>query len=224
MKQNKNEDSESSSGFGTTIGYVLAIYIGLTCIDKYVTSIGFVNKINTELFGSNSNKTDKNNQEGVPIPENGSLGGINDKPFQNDETPQTEPQQNSSNTILCTTCNGAGELSYCSTCNNYGNTHCRRCEGDGYRDGKTCLNCTGNGILICYQCEGNPKHSKCHVCDGTGQTKSIFFECYICNGKKTTECFINSSGVCEQCNNTGFKACDYCDGDGGFYRTVSSKE
>jgi hypothetical protein len=124
----------------------------------------------------------------------------------------------------CTTCNGAGELSSCSICNNYGNTHCPRCRGYGNIDGKTCLNCTGNGILICYQCEGNPKHSKCHVCDGTGQTKSIFVECTLCNGKKTTECFINSSGVCEQCNNTGFKACGYCDGVGGFYQTVSSKE
>lgn len=63
MKQNKNEDSESSSGFGTIIVYILVIYIGLTYIDKKVTRIGFVNKINTELFGSNKNNLNNSSNE-----------------------------------------------------------------------------------------------------------------------------------------------------------------
>ncbi len=63
MKQNKNEDSESSSGFGTIIVYILVIYIGLTYIDKKVTRIGFVNKINTELFGSNKNNQNNSSNE-----------------------------------------------------------------------------------------------------------------------------------------------------------------
>ena len=144
---------------------------------------------------------------------------------QNQSQEETVENENTTGSEICTTCKGEGELNYCVTCQNQGNVHCSSCRGYGAIDGKTCINCRGNGLLLCYYCEGNPEHSKCHVCDGSGYTKKIFVECRVCNGSKTMECVVNSvNGICESCNNTGVKNCGYCDGVGGFYQTVSSKE
>jgi hypothetical protein len=136
-----------------------------------------------------------------------------------------EDVQKGTDLKTCTICDGEGIIDYCTFCRNHGNTHCSSCRGYGNIDGRTCQNCSGSGLLVCYNCEGNPKHSKCHGCDGTGQTKNIFVECIKCEGTKTMECVANPvNGVCESCNNTGVKNCYYCDGVGGFYQTVSSKE
>ena len=72
QEENRNHStkSESKSGWGTYLIYVLAIWGGLSLINNKVTPIGFVNKINTELFGSSSNSTNKNNQEVVPNNQN----------------------------------------------------------------------------------------------------------------------------------------------------------
>ena len=80
QEENRNHStkSESKSGWGTYLIYVLAIWGGLSLINNKVTPIGFVNKINTELFGSNSNKINK--------PKDSSSDGINDEPILNEET------------------------------------------------------------------------------------------------------------------------------------------
>jgi hypothetical protein len=88
-KDKEHVIEESKSGWGTYLIYVLAIWGGLSLINNKVTPIGFVNKINTELFGSNSNSTNKNNQEVIPNNQNtNSSDGINDEPIQNGETPE----------------------------------------------------------------------------------------------------------------------------------------
>ena len=86
-KDKEHVIEESKSGWGTYLIYVLAIWGGLSLINNKVTPIDFVNKINTELFGSSSNSTNKNNQEVIPNNQNtNSSDGINDEPILNEET------------------------------------------------------------------------------------------------------------------------------------------
>jgi hypothetical protein len=162
--RNHSTKSESKSGWGTYLIYVLAIWGGLSLINNKVTPIGFVNKINTELFGSNSNSTNKNNQEVVPnTQDTNSSDKINEEPIQNEVNSQTETDDNSSEsnkevnasesqTYTCLICNGEGSY-ICHSCEGKGSKLCKYCRGLGYiqKNGYSqgCGECLNKGVIDC---------------------------------------------------------------------------
>jgi hypothetical protein len=225
-KDKEHVIEESKSGWGTYLIYVLALWGGLSLINNKVTTIGFVNKINTELFGSNSNKINKNNQEVVPNNQNtNSSDGINDEPIQNEVNSQTEtddnsttnnykPQQNSSNTIQCSNCSGLGYELGCPRCKK-GYLHCRSCSGNRYdNNGRVCLYCNGTGIVICDNCGGSYSifQTKCFHCDGKKIVKLEL--CTSCKG------LVKKPGDEWYSIDRGGTLCDWCGGDGYTEETI----
>lgn len=193
-KDKEHVIEESKSGWGTYLIYVLAIWGGLSLINNKVTPIGFVNKINTELFGSSSNSTNKNNQEVVPnnqnneetITEDNSPDGINDEPIQNEINSQPETNDNSSSNtyqeperqrqlINCRYCNGRG-IETCLKCNGNGTTKCDNCYTGTITDvvnggRKTCYICNGTVRINCKNCYGKGNKGRCSSCGGRGQVQ-----------------------------------------------------
>jgi len=233
-KDKEHVIEESKSGWGTYLIYVLAIWGGLSLINNKVTPIDFVNKINTELFGSNSNKINKNNQEVVPNNQNNeekinitpdSSDANNDEPIQNEVNSQTETddnsttnnyklQQNSSNTIQCSNCSGLGYELGCPRCKK-GYLHCRSCSGNRYdNNGRVCLDCNGTGIVICDNCGGSYStfEKKCFHCDGKKIVKLDL--CTSCKG------LVKKPGDEWYSDYRGGTKCDWCGGDGYTEETI----
>jgi hypothetical protein len=209
--RNHSTKSESKSGWGTYLIYVLSIWGGLSLINNKVTPIGFVNKINTELFGSNSNLTNKNNQEVLPntqnndetITEDNSSDGINDEPIQNEVNSQTESNEsyiddNSESSDY----NSQTESNDNSSSNTYQEPKyekqqitCPNCQGKGF---ETCRQCSGNGMMKCSRCNNkgtiwtNGREESCYECNGTMRKN-----CDRCHGKGNT-------GSCRPCRGQGY--------------------
>ena len=220
--RNHSSKSESKSGWGTYLIYVLALWGGLSLINNKVTPIGFVKKINTELFGSSSNSTNKNNQEVVPnnqnneetITEDNSPDEINDEPIQNEVNSQTETEDNSSSNtyqeperqqpekVNCYSCRGSGNCGKCSkTCSK------PYYQGNGSYKWR---NETKPGYTMCQDCFGRG-HKQSHVVGGSGWEPNG--DCYVsgcedgwvncreCNGSGNGTLL----GKCRDCKGTGYR-------------------
>jgi hypothetical protein len=184
--RNHSTKSESKSGWGTYLIYVLALWGGLSLINNNVTPIGFVNKINTELFGSNQEVVPNTQNNEETITEDNSPDGINEESTQNELNSQSESNDNSSSNtyqeperqkqlINCRYCNGRG-IETCLKCNGNGTTKCDNCYTGTITDvvnggRKTCYICNGTVRINCKNCYGKGNKGRCSSCGGRGQVQ-----------------------------------------------------
>ena len=204
--RNHSTKSESKSGWGTYLIYVLSIWGGLSLINNKVTPIGFVNKINTELFGSNSNSTNKNNQEVIPSTQNNDETITEDNSSNenntesSDNNSQIESNDNSSSNtyqeperqpqpekVKCYSCRGSGD---CGECGKIFRVH----TWEGYQGWKD-RNETRLGYVMCSECSGAGVFYKRSDYPNVGKWE-IEKKCYV--------------GNC----NSGWKPCNKCNGYG----------
>lgn len=97
-----------------------------------------------------------------------------------------------------------GLLRICPACEDWA-VMCTICNGQGELNGNRCWNCEGTGITprgydICDMCKGDGKlsdDSNCPQCSGTGHSKT----CTLCSGDKQ---------VCDLCVGEGTIDCEYC--------------
>ncbi len=201
---------------------------------KVYNTIGYISsKLLSYSRSSNSLVPQSINSSTPTKTQNSSSGSSNEYNSTSSSVPATPPaynnsSDNSSNTtlnqnsaveptkqyqwVLCSDCNGSGNVSAnstCSSCIGQGSNRCTVCAGIG---SYSCTTCGGVGSSYCTVCAGigsyvvdysNGRRITCSNCNGKGR--------YICN-----TCGGRGKHICSNCNGKAKTVCNSCSGKGTF--------
>ncbi len=209
---NHKIEEKESTGFFTYILYALAIWGGLSLINKNIHKIDFVDSINSNLFKSKKNSIANGNNNELNSGKDNSaiyadtIGSSNST--SSDEIFRYEPTEtqdngedyskgsmnNDQNVDYETQPNNSSSNTYQQQEKQTQWVNCRDCNGQGMI---MCRDCTGRGSKKCSYCNGKgwkwygTEKENCNTCGGTSEEK-----CQRCYGK-------GNQGRCNRCSGRG---------------------
>jgi hypothetical protein len=199
QNNDSSEKTNSGNSWFTYLSIIFFIWCALSFLNVKVKRIGFINDFNTSVFGRESKLVRPNSFNKIAIEESQSddkdpitQTTIDEYNSSDNETEESNINSASNsitsndNRQICSSCEGKGFHAGCNQCTK-GKKHCTACGGIGFyktTSGKTCVDCSGTGIIYCPVCNGDYINHKreCITCEGRKFTKYIEKDCFFCGG------------------------------------------